>query len=91
MAKVGIYPAYLFKSHDPVLDAVQTVIEDSGESLKVIHEKSGVTVGTLKKWLAKETKTPQWKTIAAVVSGLGGTVNITYGGRTIPVRGLAKK
>jgi transcriptional regulator with XRE-family HTH domain len=72
-----IYPSYLFKTHDPVLDAIDTLIEDAGVSYTYIANKSGVTQKTLLNWHRRKTRRPQYATIAAVVRALGGTITIT--------------
>lgn len=78
MAKFGtIYPSYLFEEHDPVLDAIDTVIKDAGVSYTYIHEKSGVAQNTLRNWHLRRTKKPQFATVAAVVRACGGEIVVT--------------
>lgn len=79
MAKFGtIYPSYLFHDHDPVLDAVDTLIADAGVSFTYIHTKSGVTQNTLRNWNRRKTKKPQFATVAAVVRACGGEISVIY-------------
>ena len=83
MAKMGIYPSYLFKDHDPILDVVDTIVKDSGKSIVQAHEISNVSVSTLASWRKRKTKRPQFATVAAVITALGGEVNIKYKGRKV--------
>ena len=76
------YPSYMFKEHDPVLDWVDTVIADSGETASYIERKSGVTGSTLRNWRNRKTKYPQFSTVAAVARCLGlDSVPLTKRGR----------
>lgn len=83
MARIGIYPAYRFKDHDPVLDAVDTVIADSKKTRTQVHEMSNVSVSTLSSWAKRKTKRPQFATVAAVVKSLGAELHIKYKGKNI--------
>jgi hypothetical protein len=87
----GIYPAYLWKDHDPVLDQIDRIYElAGGPKLSMVAVKSGMSEGTLRNWRDRKTKKPQWGSVNAVVRSLGGTVTITYQGRAIAVKGLGK-
>jgi DNA-binding phage protein len=78
MARFGtIYPSYLFLDHDPVLDAVDTVIRDAGVTFTYITEKSGVTQQTLRNWSKRKIKKPQFATVAAVVRACGGEIVVS--------------
>lgn len=78
MARFGtIYPSYLFEAHDPILDAVDTMIADAGVTYTFITEKSGVTQNTLRNWNRRKTKRPQFATVAAVVRACGGEIIVT--------------
>jgi len=78
MARFGtIYPSYLFHDHDPILDAVDSVIQDAGVSFTYIAAKSGVTQATLRNWSRRKTKKPQFATVAAVVRACGGNIVVT--------------
>jgi transcriptional regulator with XRE-family HTH domain len=83
VAKGGVYPSYLFKHHDPVLDAIDTLRSRSGLKTKVLAEKSGVRAGTLNNWRKRKTKRPQFATVKAVVKALGGELQVTFDGRVI--------
>jgi transcriptional regulator with XRE-family HTH domain len=77
MARFGVYPSYLFKDHDPVLDAIDTLIADRGETFAKIERASGVTATTLSNWRKRKTKRPQFATVKAVARALGADVIIT--------------
>lgn len=79
----GVYPAYLFKDHDPVLDQVDTVIADSGMKLSGVAAVAHISPTTLTNWRMRKTKRPQFASVAAVVRAVGGEITITFGGRTI--------
>lgn len=66
-----IYRSYNFRDKDPVIDKVRTIVEDSGESYKTIHEESDVSVTTLWNWFEGATKRPQFATVNAVGRALG--------------------
>jgi transcriptional regulator with XRE-family HTH domain len=71
--RVNVYRTYQFKDKDPVIDALRTIIEESGlsEKYKTVHEISGVSQSTLNNWFKGTTKRPQYATISAVSSSLG--------------------
>lgn len=79
----GIYPNYLFKDHDPVLDQIDRLIELSGKTTTQIVTKSGVTRSTLRNWALRKTKRPQHPTIRAVVKACGGSYTMSYKGKEI--------
>lgn len=56
-----------------MLDWLATAIKDSGMNLEHICNASGVARQTLDKWYKRETKRPQFSTIAAVAKALGKT------------------
>lgn len=62
------YKSYLFKTKDPVIDALRTLVQDSG---KKYSEISDVSSTTLHGWFHGKTLRPQFATIAAVTRGLG--------------------
>lgn len=82
----GIYPAYLFKDHDPILDRLDTLYELTGTKLTRVAELSRVSIGTLINWRSRRTKRPQFSTVAAVVRAIGGTIEIRYRDRLIETR-----
>ena len=87
----GIYKAYHFKDHNPVLDAIDRVYELAGmlnssgtPKYDAIAEASGgVSVETLKNWRKRKIKRPQNPTLEAVFRGLGAEPAVVYRGTTI--------
>lgn len=77
----GIYHTYFFKDHDPILDAVDTVIKDSKMSFAKVERESGVSTACLRNWRNRKTKRPQFATIKAVVRACGGELAVKYRGR----------
>jgi len=90
MRTLRVYRSYNFIDKDPVLSAVQTLVEDSGESYQKIHEISDVSTSTLHNWFWCQTKRPQHATICAVVYALGGQLKIVdnHGVEIKPPRGI---
>lgn len=66
------YKSYMFRTKDPVIDAVRTKVQDSGKKYQDIHVESGVSAATLHNWFHGNTMRPQFATIAAVTKSLGG-------------------
>lgn len=66
------YTTYVFRTHDPILDELRTVIQDSGLTKKQISE-CGVSTTTLYSWFGRKRKTrrPQFATISAVALACG--------------------
>jgi DNA-binding Xre family transcriptional regulator len=82
--RVGrIYPTYLFKDHDPVLDFDDYLVDREQAKLKDVAADAGVTRSTLASWKKRKTKRPQFATIAAVCSALGA--------KTIPINPIKGK
>ncbi len=66
-----LYLSYNFHDKDPIIDKLRTVVKDSGDTYKEIHELSGVTIGTLRNWFSGPTRRPQFATLNAVARALG--------------------
>lgn len=84
----GIYPSYLFKDHDPILDQIDTLFDLAkangfNVSFVAVSAESKVSAGTLTNWRTRKTKKPQVATVAAVANYLGGELTLTYRGRTV--------
>lgn len=71
--KAKIYPSYLFRDHDPILDAFDTLHGDSGAKLSNTAADSGVSITTLHNWKRRKTKRPQFATVMAAARALGAT------------------
>ena len=76
MRTIKVYRSYNFINKDPILGIMQTLVADSGESYKRIHELSDVSTSTLSNWFYGDVKRPQFATIAAICYALGARVRI---------------
>jgi hypothetical protein len=68
------YKTYSFTGQDPVVEKVREAM--GNHSAGEVSRRSGVSAGTVGKWLTKKTKRPQYATIAAVVNALGHRIVI---------------
>jgi len=68
------YKSYRFIEKDPIIDRVRTVVQDSGLTMKKIHEKSGVSTSTMSNWFNGGTRRPQFCTVEAVSRACGKTL-----------------
>jgi hypothetical protein len=87
---MGGYKAYGFRDHDLILDKLSRLFELAGvlkangqPDLKKIEEKSGVKYATLSRWNLRHVKRPQNAGVTAVVNGLGGSYDVTFGGKRV--------
>lgn len=73
MAEAKIYRTYRFRTKDPVIDELRTLVQDEGliKKLHLVHVLSGVSTSTLDNWFNGDTVSPQNRTICAVTSALG--------------------
>lgn len=62
---------YRWTDKDPIIDICRTAIQQSGMSLLEISNKSGVTTGTLHRWLYGETRRPLHSTVRVVLRVCG--------------------
>lgn len=62
---------YRWRDKDPIIDLIHTLIDDSGEKVKSIAEKSGVSPGTIHNWIGGKTKKPQAVTVKHVLHAIG--------------------
>ena len=65
------YTTYNFTDHDPILDWVDMVKKDSQMSVSEIVAKSRVSGSTIRNWINRNTKRPQFSTVAAVAAAMG--------------------
>jgi hypothetical protein len=84
------YKAYGFRDHDLILDKLSRLFELAGvlkangqPDLRKIEEKSGVKYATLSRWNLRHVKRPQNAGVTAVVNGLGGSYDVTFGGKRV--------
>lgn len=68
-----IYKSYMFRTKDPVIDHVRTIVADSGLKHSKVSEKSGVAAGTMHNWFSGPTRRPQFATVEAVARACGYT------------------
>jgi hypothetical protein len=78
MAKNGhLYGAYVFRTKDPAIDTLRTVIEDhfghrvTGKDLGHIHEAGGPSTACMRAWFFGKTRRPQNPTLEAAGRALG--------------------
>jgi hypothetical protein len=71
------YSAYMFKTKDPVIDELRTLIEDAegarvtGHHLKKIQEQGGPSKAAMRGWFFGKTRRPQSPTIEAAGRAIG--------------------
>ena len=73
-----LYKSYLFRSKDPVIDELRTIIQDqtgdqklSGATLSAIEDDGGPSLACMQGWFRGKTKRPQNCTVEAVGRALG--------------------
>jgi hypothetical protein len=72
-----IYQSYVFRSKDPAIDALRTVVEDNvghrvtRKDLKKIEENGGPVVGTTAGWFFGKIRRPTNATLEAAGRALG--------------------
>jgi hypothetical protein len=72
-----LYRSYMFRSKDPVIDQLRTVVQDklkrnfSFSDLKQIEDDGGPTAGSMAKWFWGDTKRPQNSSIEAAGRSMG--------------------
>jgi len=59
------YRTYFFRTHDPIIEELRTVVQGSGLKRKQIAE-CGVSTSTISSWFKRKTRRPQFATISAV-------------------------
>lgn len=65
------YKSYSFKAQDPVIESIRAIVEDSGMKRIEVHERSGVSTGTMCSWFSGRTRRPQFATVNAVARACG--------------------
>lgn len=71
MTALNIYKTYSFRTKDPVIDQLRTMVKDSKMSYSAISHKSGVSTTTLYNWFHGKTRRPQSASIEATGRALG--------------------
>lgn len=59
------YDTYVFKDHDPVIDELETLADDSNVSINEACNRSRVSRSTVRNWFKRKTKRPQHATVQA--------------------------
>ncbi len=78
------YKSYMFRSKDPVIDALRTAVSDAKVKYSQLNRDSGVSSTTIHNWFHGRTKRPQFATVAAVAGALGKhTIKIRNGKATL--------
>ncbi len=62
---------YRWRDRDPILDLVNSLIEESNMSRLQIAVKCGVSISTLRNWDIGKTKRPQAVTVKFVLEAMG--------------------
>jgi len=75
------YPTYAFTDHDPILDVIQTALEESGETLGTIAKISHVSMSTIIGYKNKYVKRPQATPAFAVLTACRCTFQVSYNGK----------
>jgi len=68
---LNVYKSYSFRTKDPVIDELRTMVEDQGAKYAELHEQSGVSTTCLYGWFRGKTMRPQSATVEAVGRALG--------------------
>jgi len=73
----SLYGAYVFKTKDPAIDQLRTVVEDhfghrvKHKDLQQITEEGGPSVACMRAWFFGKTQRPQNPTLEAAGRALG--------------------
>lgn len=67
---------YRWRDHSPVLDLIDTLIEDSGLPDEEVARRGLVSVGTIKRWRRRQVKRPLESCVTGVLRGLGYEVGV---------------
>jgi len=77
MAKGSLYGSYVFRTKDPAIDELRTLVEDhfghrvTGKDLTRIHDEGGPTASCMRHWFFGKTKRPTNPAIEAAGRALG--------------------
>jgi transcriptional regulator with XRE-family HTH domain len=63
--------SYLFHDKHPLIDVLRTKMRDEGVTYEELHNKTGVSIGTLVRWFDGTTKNPHSVTLNQVASYFG--------------------
>lgn len=85
MRSLGVYKSYSFRTKDPVIDELRTVVKDEAVSYQQVADASGVSAGTLHNWFQGETRRPQHASIMAVTRAMGYDYVLVRKGKSLVV------
>jgi hypothetical protein len=72
---ITIYKSYMFKTKDPVIDEMRTLLKEEGllnrAGFKTLHERGAATPGTYNKWFNGDTRRPQNAAVMATAHAAG--------------------
>jgi hypothetical protein len=73
MADLRVLRTYRYIDKNPVIDKMRTVLQDEGlfTKLNLVHELSGISSSCLYGLFHGDTRNPQHRTVAGVMSSLG--------------------
>jgi hypothetical protein len=73
MADLRVLRTYRYIDKNPVIDKMRTVLQDEGlfKKLNLVHELSGISASCLHGLFHGDTRNPQHRTVAGVMSALG--------------------
>ena len=91
MSKAPTYGAYVFRTKDPEIDVLRTLVEDhfghrvTKKDLKEVEISGGPKAGTMAGWFFGKTRRPQNPTLEAAGRALG------YQRKWVKMNGTGKK
>jgi len=71
MTTLRLYHTYSFKTKDPAIDELRTIVDDQNATYGQLEKISGVSSTTLRNWFYGPTRRPQSATLEAVGRALG--------------------
>lgn len=82
------YATYNFVEKDPIIDQLRTILADEKMSYRDVHEKTNVSIGTLRGWFDGATRRPQHATIMAVARSAGWDYRLVKveGGKVVELK-----
>lgn len=79
-AEVSSNISHTSSYNDPIIDQIRTARSDTRKTFRQVHEKSGVSVATIRNWEHGKTRRPQFATVMAVINALGKSL-VTKNGK----------
>lgn len=75
MSTIQIYKSYSFRTKDPVIDQLRTVLKDqgllSGKGYEELQRRGACKAGTYRNWFNGETRRPQFASLQATAHAAG--------------------